>query len=127
MQCLLLPKPFVPIYAVNKLGGICFMIHPLSPAPQIEMYLNISHSRFALTLDAFYSKFAEILKNTSVEKLILTRIPDYLKGPIMKFGFWVKSHKQIKPVPLIRKLYGIGIFSMRRLLMHPKVICKLTM
>ncbi len=93
------PQAIVPIYAVNKLGGICSMIHPLSPAPQIEMYLNISHSRFALTLDAFYPKFAEILKNTSVEKLILTRIPDYLKGPIMKFGFWVKSHKQIKPVP----------------------------
>src|SRR5208283_2435811 len=58
-----------------------------------------SHSRFALTLDAFYPKFAEILKNTSVEKLILTHIPDYSKGQIMKIEFWVKSHKQIKPAP----------------------------
>ena len=73
------PSGVIPIYAVNKLGGVCSMIHPLSPAPQIKMFLNISKSRWALTLDALYPKFNEILHETSVEKIILSKIPDYLQ------------------------------------------------
>jgi long-chain acyl-CoA synthetase len=92
------PQGVIPIYAVNKLGGIASMIHPLSPPPQIEMYLNISKSTWALTLDAFYPKFAEILGNTQVKKLILARIPDYLPA-IGKLVFKMKSKGQIKKVP----------------------------
>ncbi|MHA1746337.1 MAG: AMP-binding protein, partial [Promethearchaeota archaeon] len=48
------PNGIVPIYAINKLGGVASMIHPLSPPTQIEMFLKLSKSRFVMTLDAFY-------------------------------------------------------------------------
>lgn len=92
------PNGIIPIYAVNKLGGICSMIHPLSPAPQIKMFLNMSKSKYALTLDAFYKPFNEILHETGVEKLILCKIGDYLK-PVMKFGFWLTKGRKISKVP----------------------------
>ena len=92
------PSGVIPIYAVNKLGGVCSMIHPLSPAPQIKMFLNISKSRWALTLDALYPKFNEILHETSVEKIILSKIPDYLPK-LMRPLFNITKGRQIKPVP----------------------------
>lgn len=92
------PNGIIPIYAANKLGGIVSLIHPLSPAPQIKQFLNMSKSRFALTLDAFYQPFNEILNETSVEKLILGKIGDYL-SPIMKLGFWVTKGRKIAKIP----------------------------
>jgi acyl-CoA synthetase (AMP-forming)/AMP-acid ligase II len=53
------PQAVVCFYAVNKLGGVASMIHPLSTSTEIAFYLNLSQSRFALTLDAFYGKFAD--------------------------------------------------------------------
>ena len=47
------PQGVIAFYAANKLGALPAMIHPLSTAPEIERYLNISGARIALTLDAF--------------------------------------------------------------------------
>ncbi len=92
------PNGIIPIYAVNKLGGICSMIHPLSPPPQIKMFLNMSKSKFALTLDAFYKPINEILHETGVKTLILCKIGDYLK-PVMKLGFWLTKGRKIPKIP----------------------------
>lgn len=92
------PQGIICFYAVNKLGAVAGMIHPLSPAKEIEFYLNVTKSRFALTLDAFYGKFKEVEKKTDMETLILCRIPDYLPWP-MKIGFNLTSGRKIPKVP----------------------------
>ncbi len=92
------PQGIIPIYAVNKLGGVCSVIHPLSPSNQIENFLQISDSKWLMTLDVFYKPFKEGMAKTSVQKLILARISDYLKG-ITKFGFKVTMGRKIPPVP----------------------------
>jgi long-chain acyl-CoA synthetase len=92
------PNGIVPIYALNKIGAVASMIHPLSPAPQIKMYLNISKSKYAITLDAFYGEFKKILHETSVQKLILGSISDCLSG-IMKPLFWLAKGRKIAKVP----------------------------
>ena len=48
------PQGIICFYAANKLGAVASMIHPLSTASEIEFYLNVSKSKFAMTLDAFY-------------------------------------------------------------------------
>jgi long-chain acyl-CoA synthetase len=88
------PQAVVCFYAVNKLGGVASMIHPLSTSTEIAFYLNLSQSRFALTLDAFYGKFAEIGQETGLEKLILARIPDYL-GWLKRLGFNLTKGRKI--------------------------------
>ena len=74
------------------------MIHPLSTAKEIEFYLNVAKSRFALTLDAFYTKFKEVKNSTPLETLILARIPDYL-NLFKKIGFNLTKGRQIPKVP----------------------------
>jgi long-chain acyl-CoA synthetase len=92
------PQAIVCFYAVNRLGAVASMIHPLSTATEIEFYLNLSRSRFALTLDAFYGKFRQVRDNTPLERLILARIPDYLTW-IKRIGFNLTKGRKIAPVP----------------------------
>ena len=94
------PNGIIPIYAINKLGGVASMIHPLSPPEQINMFLKISKSKYVLTLNAFYKPVAEALSSndTNVEKIILCTIPDYL-GTVMKFGFWLTKGRKIPKIP----------------------------
>jgi long-chain acyl-CoA synthetase len=74
------------------------MIHPLSTVKEIEFYLNVAKSRFALTIDAFYGKFKDLRKTTPLETLILARIPDYL-GTIKRIGFNLTKGRLIPKVP----------------------------
>ena len=92
------PQGIIAFYAANKLGAVASMIHPLSPAKEIEFYLNTAKSRFALTLDAFYGKFKEVQAKTGLKTLILARIPDYLPL-VKKIGFNLTKGRKIPPVP----------------------------
>src|SRR5579884_63465 len=83
----------IAFYSANKLGAVSALIHPLSTAPEIEHYVKASKARVALTLDAFYDRFAA----APVETLILARISDYL-GPLKKFGFWLSKGRKISRV-----------------------------
>jgi long-chain acyl-CoA synthetase len=92
------PQGIICFYAVNKLGAVASMIHPLSTVSEIEFYVNISRSRFALTIDAFYDKFKQVMDTTCLEKTILTHIQDYLT-PLKKIGFNLTKAKLIAKVP----------------------------
>jgi len=92
------PQGIICFYAANKLGAVASMIHPLSPAKEIEFYLNTAKSRFALTINAFYGKFKSVQDKTDLQKLILCRIPDYLPL-IKKIGFNLTKGRKIPPVP----------------------------
>lgn len=92
------PQAIICFYAVNKLGAVASMIHPLSTARETAFYLKLSNSRFALTLDAFYGKFASIMEETGLERLILAKIPDYL-GWVKTMGFNLTKGRKIAKVP----------------------------
>ena len=92
------PQGVIAFYAANKLGAVPALIHPLSTAPEIEYYLNASRARIALTLDAFYERFAAVKPKLPLQTLILARIPDYL-SPLKKFGFWLTKGRKIAQVP----------------------------
>lgn len=92
------PQALICLYAINKLGAISSMIHPLSPPKEVKFYLNISKSKYAITLDAFFNNFIQVIDSTSVEKLILTKISDYLLLP-KKIGFKLTAGRKIKKVP----------------------------
>ena len=47
------PQAIFLFYAVNRIGAIANMIHPLSAEKEIENYLNMSNSVVAVTLDQF--------------------------------------------------------------------------
>ncbi len=93
------PQTVVMFYAVNMIGAIANMVHPLSAEGEIEFYLNDSESVAALTLDQFYGKFANIRRNTPCLKhLILASVSDAL-SPIMKLGYAITEGRKIPPIP----------------------------
>jgi len=74
------------------------MIHPLAAPPEIEFYLKESDSVWAVTLDAFYGKFRQVLAHTPAQRLLVCRIPDYL-SPLKRLGFALTLGRKIAPVP----------------------------
>ena len=73
------PQAVYSLYALNYIGAIASMIHPLSAEGEIVFYLNNVKSRFCLTLDMFEHKFANVLSQTSVEKLVVGGVDDELQ------------------------------------------------
>ena len=79
------PQAVIMFYAVNKVGAIANMVHPLSGEKEIEFCLKQSASVVCLTLDRFYGKFENIRKNVPLRSLILTSIRDVL-SPVKRKG-----------------------------------------
>ena len=92
------PQAVYLFYAVNMVGAVANMIHPLSAEKEIEFYLNESGSVAAITLDQFYSKFQRARKNTPVNTLIIASIADAL-SPVMKLGYALTTGRKIEKIP----------------------------
>ncbi len=92
------PQALYMFYAINLVGAIANMIHPLSAEKEIEFYLNESESVAAITLDQFYRKFANIRKNTKIKNLIIARIKDELPA-LLKVGYVLTEGRKIPKLP----------------------------
>ncbi len=93
------PQAVSMFYAVNMVGAVANMIHPLSAEGEIEFYLNDSKSVAALTLDQFYGKFAAIRERTpALKTLIIASVKDALK-PLLKLGYALTEGRSIPALP----------------------------
>ena len=92
------PQAVIMFYAINKIGAIANMVHPLSSEKEIEFYLKESASVVCITLDQFYGKFENIRGNVPLRSLIITSIKDVL-SPIKKKGYYLAQGRKIKKVP----------------------------
>ena len=92
------PQAIYLFYAVNLVGGIANMIHPLSAPKEINFYLKESGSVAAVTLDQFYAKFQQARQGTDAGTLIITSIADAL-SPITKVGYALTQGRKIEKLP----------------------------
>ena len=92
------PQAIFMFYAVNLVGGIANMIHPLSAEKEIEFYLNESGSVTAITLDQFYEKFENVRQNTKVVNIVIASVKDELSKPI-RAGYMLTEGRKIKKIP----------------------------
>lgn len=92
------PQAIYVFYAVNLIGGIASMVHPLSSEKEIEFYLNESRSVTIVTLDQFYGKIEAIRKNTGIVNVILARIKDELSKPL-RAGYMLTEGYKIARIP----------------------------
>ena len=84
------PSAVIMFYAVNMVGAIACMVHPLSAENEIELYLNESESNFLFVLDLVYEKVRKIVDNTNVNKIVVGSVGDNLKN-IKKFIYKFRS------------------------------------
>ena len=70
------PEGIICFYALNKIGAISNMIHPLSGEQEIKMYLNSTNSVMLVMIDVCYEKIKNIIKETNVYKTIVVSASD---------------------------------------------------
>ena len=92
------PQAVDMFYAVNLIGGIANMVHPLSAENEIEFYLNEAQSTVAITLDQFYHKFEHIRDNTKLVNIILASIKDEL-SPHIRAGYMLTEGRKLAKIP----------------------------
>ena len=77
------PQALDCFYALNRIGAVPNMIHPLSAPAEIAFYLNVSHSKAILTLAQFYSKVDSIRSQLEQPvQILIARIADELPLPL---------------------------------------------
>ena len=92
------PQAIAMFYAINMVGGIANMVHPLSSEKEIEFYLNESNSVTVITLDQFYHKIEAIRNNTNIVNVIIASIRDELSQPL-KTGYMLTEGRKIRKSP----------------------------
>ena len=78
------PQALILFYAINMVGAIALIIHPLSGETEIEKFLSESDVKFLLVLDVVYEKIHNIADKTVLEKIVVATAGDGLKS-IKKF------------------------------------------
>ena len=98
------PEALIMFYAVNMVGAISNMIHPLSSEKEIEFFLNKTKSKYILTIDINYRKVINIINNTSVTKVIVSSAGYSLKG-FKKFMYSIFHADLTKATKKIRHVF----------------------
>lgn len=92
------PEALIALYALNKIGAIANMLHPLSAEEEIRASVDSTNSRILIMMDMFIDKIANVIKDTCIEKVIVTSPTDSL-NIIKKVGYQIINHKNKKSVP----------------------------
>ena len=88
------PEEVTMFYAINEIGAVANMIHPLSSEKEIEYYLNKSESKVMLCIDIAYKKVRNILDNTDVEKVIVTSATKSMER-LTAFIYWLLKGRKM--------------------------------
>ena len=94
------PQALDCFYALNRIGAIPNMIHPLSAAQEIAFYLNFSKSKAILTLDQFYDKVAQIQPGLEHPcEILIAKVVDELPFPLKSLYPMTKGARAIGKLP----------------------------
>jgi len=102
------PHAVIAFYAINKIGCIANMVHPLTPAAELEKILESTNSKCLFVLNAFLPKYLGI-PSKLIGMTISCEVPDYL-SPIKSFGFFITKGRKIKKVEKTSKIISWSDF-----------------
>lgn len=72
------PEGITMVYAVNMVGAICNMVHPLSSEKELEYYIKVAESKYVLVIDAVFDKIYRLRDTAQLERIIVVRPSDGL-------------------------------------------------
>ena len=72
------PEGITMVYAVNMVGAICNMVHPLSSEKELEYYIKVAESKYVLVIDAVFDKVYRLRDTAQLERIIVVRPSDGL-------------------------------------------------
>ena len=92
------PNVLISLYALNKIGAIANMVHPLSSEEEILFSLESTKSKELIMLNTFYEKIENIINKTNVEKVIFVSASDYMPF-FLKIAYNISQIKKYKKHP----------------------------
>ncbi len=72
------PEGILMVYAVNMVGAVCNMVHPLSSEKELEYYIKVADSKYVLVIDAVFDKIYRLRDTAQLERIIVVRPSDGL-------------------------------------------------
>ncbi len=77
-----LPQFVIAFYGALTLGAIVVNTNPTYTAPELRHQFDDAGAETVVLLSGFYSKIQEILAQTSIKRVILTDVSDYVPAPL---------------------------------------------
>jgi len=97
------PESITSFYALNKIGAIASMIHPLSAENEVKYYLNISESKVLIAIDLAWDRISKIIKDTPIKKVIIVSVKE--KMPLfLKIGYTLTKERKINKPEFSNKI-----------------------
>lgn len=92
------PEAIITLYALNKIGAIAYMTHPLSAEEEIKDYVNKTNSKILIIIDMNYSKIKKIIKYTNLKKVVFVSAANSMKL-YMHIGYNLTKKRKYEKYP----------------------------
>lgn len=89
------PEAIIAFYAINKIGAVANMIHPLSAENEIKYYLDLSKSKMVISIDLAWVKLKNVLPKTKVKTTVLVSVKDSMPK-FLGLGYYVTQGKKVE-------------------------------
>ena len=89
------PEGITAVYAVNMVGAVCNMVHPLSSEKELEYYIKVADSKSVIVIDAVFDKIYRLRDTAQLERIIVVRPSDGL-GFLKKKLYTTLHIKKVK-------------------------------
>lgn len=92
------PEAVIMFYAINMVGAVANMIHPLSSENEVNFYLKKSKSKAILTIDLCYPKVMNAIKDTNINHVIVSSATRSM-GLFVDTAYYIfKGRKNVKNI-----------------------------
>ena len=86
------PEGIISVYALNLIGAVANMVHPLSSASELEFCLTQAKSKYLLLWILFMKSFE--VENIKLNKVIISKANDSM-NTVTSFAYWVTSEEKL--------------------------------
>jgi len=88
------PQFVIAFYGILKAGGVAVATNPLYTPRELEHQMKDSGAEFILVMSNFYRTVKQVQPNTSLKKVIVSRIKDYFP-PVVRTVFTLFMEKKM--------------------------------
>lgn len=91
------PQAVIAYYGVLFVGGIVVQTNPMYTEREVEYQINDSQSETIICLDLLYPRIRNVREKTSLKRVIVTSIKEYLPFP-KNWLYTLKMSKELKEI-----------------------------
>lgn len=92
------PEALISVYALNKLGAIASMIHPLSSEGELKEKFISTNTTHLVMIDLYYKEIKRILQFTNIEKTIFVEASTSM-NPFMRLFYKISQIGKFEKYP----------------------------